>query len=36
LIKREKGIMFDPQLVDIFFDNLDEFLEIRDKYKDEN
>lgn len=31
--KEEKGKHFDPNLVDIFFDNLDDFLEIREKYK---
>ncbi len=31
--KEEKGKHFDPKLVEIFFDNLDEFLEIREKYK---
>jgi len=31
--KEEKGKHFDPHLVEIFFDNLDEFLEIREKYK---
>jgi response regulator RpfG family c-di-GMP phosphodiesterase len=31
--KEEKGKHFDPNLVEIFFDNLDEFLEIREKYK---
>lgn len=31
--KEEKGKHFDPELVDIFFNNLDEFLEIREKYK---
>jgi len=30
----QKGIHFDPKLIDIFMDNLDEFLEIRDIYKD--
>ena len=30
----EKGKHFDPELVDIFFAYLDEFLAIRDKYKD--
>jgi response regulator RpfG family c-di-GMP phosphodiesterase len=34
LIKNERGKHFDPKLVDIFFDHLDEFLEIRDKHKD--
>jgi len=32
--KEQKGKHFDPKLIDIFFDNLDEFLKIRDKYKD--
>ena len=30
----QKGKHFDPKLVDIFFDNLDEFLEIRNKLVD--
>jgi response regulator RpfG family c-di-GMP phosphodiesterase len=34
LFKDEKGKHFDPYLVDIFFDNLDEFLKIRDSFKD--
>lgn len=34
LFKEERGKHFDPTLIDIFFDNLDEFLEIKDKYKD--
>jgi response regulator RpfG family c-di-GMP phosphodiesterase len=33
LIKEERGKHFDPVLVDIFFEHLDEFLEIRDKYR---
>ena len=33
-IKKEKGKHFDPSLVNIFFDNLDEFLKIRNKYKE--
>jgi len=32
--KQERGKHFEPKLVDIFFDNLDEFLEIRDKLVD--
>jgi response regulator RpfG family c-di-GMP phosphodiesterase len=32
LIKQERGKQFEPKLVDIFFDNLDQFLEIRDKF----
>ena len=34
LFKNERGAHFDPKLVDIFFNNLDDFLEVRDKYKD--
>ncbi len=34
LFKEERGKHFDPQLIDIFFDNLDEFLEVRDSLKD--
>ncbi|MBA6362479.1 HD domain-containing protein [Colwellia sp. BRX8-4] len=34
LFKYEKGKHFDPKLIDIFFDNLDEFLAIRDKFND--
>lgn len=34
LFKEERGRHFDPQLVDIFFEHLDEFLEIRDSLKD--
>ena len=34
LLKEERGRHFDPKLVDIFFDHLDEFLAIREKFKD--
>ncbi|RXJ86757.1 ABC transporter substrate binding protein [Arcobacter sp. CECT 8985] len=34
LFRKEKAKHFDPKLIDIFFDNLDEFLEIREKFKD--
>ncbi|MDF1874521.1 HD domain-containing protein [Sulfurimonas sp. SAG-AH-194-I05] len=34
MFKEERGEHFDPQLIDIFFDNLDEFLVIRDTMKD--
>ena len=34
LFKDERGKHFEPKLVDIFFDNQDEFLRIRDEYKD--
>ena len=34
MFKEERGEHFDPKLIDIFFDNLDQFLVIRDKYKD--
>ncbi len=36
LFKEEKGKHFDPNLIDVFLENLDEFLEIKDKYKDVN
>ena len=34
LFRDERGKHFDPTLVDIFFRDLDKFLEIRDKFKD--
>ena len=34
LFKRDSGTHFDSQLVTLFFDNLDEFLKIRDTFKD--
>jgi len=33
--KEQRGKHFDPTLVDMFFENLDKFLEIREKFKDE-
>ncbi|MBD3823572.1 MAG: HD domain-containing protein [Epsilonproteobacteria bacterium] len=35
LFKEERGKHFDPKLVDLFFENLDQFLEIRERFKDE-
>ena len=35
LFRQERGEHFDPKLVDIFFNNLSAFLEVRDKYADE-
>ncbi len=32
LFKEERGKHFDPELIDLFCDNKDKFLEIRDKY----
>jgi len=32
--KEQRGKHFEPKLVDIFFDNIDEFLEIRDSLQD--
>lgn len=32
LIKNERGKHFDPHLVDIFFENLSDFIEIKNKY----
>ena len=29
-IKDQKGKIFDPKLIDLFFENLDEIIEIRD------
>ncbi len=34
LFKQERGEHFDPRLIDIFFDNLDEFLKIQRTFKD--
>jgi PAS domain S-box-containing protein len=34
LFKDEKGKHFDPKLVDIFFENLDDIMKIREKFKD--
>lgn len=34
LFKEERGRHFDPQLIDIFFEHLDEFLAIRETFKD--
>lgn len=34
LFKEERGKHFDPQLVDIFFEHLDEFLTIREMLRD--
>lgn len=34
LLKRERGKHFDPKLVDLFLNNLDDVLEIRDLYPD--
>ncbi|MDF1875958.1 PAS domain-containing protein, partial [Sulfurimonas sp. SAG-AH-194-I05] len=34
LFRNEKGKHFDPELIDLFIQNLDKFLETRDKYID--
>ncbi len=34
LFREERGKHFDPKLIDIFFDHLDEFLAIRETFKD--
>ena len=34
LFKEERGKHFDPKLVDLFLNNIDSFLKIRDKFKD--
>lgn len=33
-LKKKKGIMFDPALVDLFFENIDAVLEVQKKYQD--
>jgi PAS domain S-box-containing protein len=33
LFKEQRGKHFDPKLVDVFFENLEEFIKIREKYK---
>ncbi len=33
-IKKERGLHFDPDLVDIFFAHIDEFKKIRERFKD--
>ena len=35
LFKEERAKHFDPKLVDIFFEHLDEFLKIRETFRDE-
>jgi len=35
LFKEERAKHFDPKLIDIFFDNLDEFLKIRENFKED-
>ena len=35
LFKDESGKHFDPKLIDLFFENLDSFLKIRERFKDE-
>jgi PAS domain S-box-containing protein len=34
LLKQQKGKHFDPELIDLFFDNIDKFKEIRNRYRD--
>lgn len=34
MFKEERGKHFDPKLVDIFFEHLDEFIKIRSKFQD--
>jgi PAS domain S-box-containing protein len=36
LFKEERGKHFDPKLVDIFFENKDSFLAIRNEFKEDN
>lgn len=34
LFREERGKQFDPKLIDIFFEHLDEFLDVREKMRD--
>ncbi len=34
LFKEERGKHFDPKLIDIFFENLDAFLHVKERFKD--
>ena len=34
MLKEDRGKHFDPEIVDLLLNNLDEFLEIRDKFRD--
>jgi len=34
LFREERGKHFDPTLIDMFFDNLDDFLKVRNQFKD--
>ena len=34
LFREERGEHFDPKMVDVFFDSLDEILEVRERYQD--
>ena len=33
-LKENRGTHFDPQLIDLFFENFDDFLSIREMYRD--
>jgi len=35
LFKEEKGHQFDPKLVKVFLEGLDDFVKIKETYKDE-
>ena len=34
LFKEERGKQFDPHLIDLFFENLDKILEVRERFRD--
>ncbi|PJC85612.1 hypothetical protein CSW98_13605 [Vibrio sp. HA2012] len=34
-LKDQRGVHFDPRLIDLFFEHLDEFIRVRDAFKDE-
>ncbi|MBI9081570.1 MAG: DUF3369 domain-containing protein [Pseudodesulfovibrio sp.] len=35
-LEEQRGIMFDPKLLDLFMEHLDEFLDIRSRYQDDD
>jgi len=35
IMKQDAGVHFDPELITLFLENLDKFLEIKERYQDE-
>jgi HD-GYP domain-containing protein (c-di-GMP phosphodiesterase class II) len=36
IMKNDAGTHFDPELIELFLENLDEFLKIKETYQDDN